>query len=100
MTNHTLEKTQILVVNSLILSNSIKIDSFSSHTLEVILSSTTLELSSLYFASMRKRRRDRWSNSPMALTDGMKASKASIKEAKHVITQKGRVNMLKDTLKG
>jgi len=39
VTNHTLEKTRWLVATSLTFGNSIKIDSFSSHTPKVYLSS-------------------------------------------------------------
>ena len=48
MTNHTLEKTQWLMVTSLTFGNSIKIDSFSGHTPEVKPSSTAPKLQILH----------------------------------------------------
>ena len=75
MTNHTLEKAQWLVVSSLTFGNSIKIDSFSDHTLEEYPSSQNPSFEPVYtscvhiFKGARERRYDRWSNHRKASAD-------------------------------
>ena len=75
MTNHILEKAQWLVVSSLTFGNSIKIDSFSDHTLEEYPSSQNPSFEPAYtscvhiFKGARERRYDRWSNHRKASTD-------------------------------